>query len=275
MGAAHTHVQHRRRADRGRPARSVVGARAASRPPHVFSQLAAGLVLLGAAAVAGLVFVHRPWPNRVDAAGFALLPADPSSRVYADIAAAGSLRALLAGAAAAGLISVWRDRARAAACLVGPVLAVLVTEWVAKPLVGRHLGVLGGNSYPSGTVTVVAGVATALLLAAPGRLRLALALPAAGAVAAVCVAVVAMRWHYPTDAAGGLLVGAGSVLMVDAAVHLPSAARERRRARAAARGGDATGTHASGASADEEPPSGALPVRAPARDSSIETAIRQ
>ncbi|MDA8290380.1 MAG: phosphatase PAP2 family protein [Actinomycetota bacterium] len=193
-------------------------------------ELAWGSLLLLAAALAGVLFVHRPWPNRLDAAGFSLLHADPSSRLYADVASAGSLRALAAGALFAAAVAVWRDRARAVACVVGPAVAVAVTEWVAKPLVGRHLTVLGGNSYPSGTVTAVAAVAVAVLLAVPRTLRLVLVLPAVALVVAVSVAVVAMRWHYPTDACGGALVGAGTVLVLDALVHLPGRRGARRHA---------------------------------------------
>lgn len=203
--------------------------RPATRPGWLAAEIASGVVLLGAAALAGLLLVRRPWPNRLDVAGFALLPADPGSRLYNDIALAGSLRVLLAGVAVAALVSVWRDRARAIACLVGPVVAVLVTEWVAKPLVGRHLTVLGGNSYPSGTVTAATGVMLALALAAPRLLRPTLALAAVLVVVAVCAAVVAMRWHYPTDALGGICVGGGSMLLLDGLFHVPSALRARRR----------------------------------------------
>jgi membrane-associated phospholipid phosphatase len=203
--------------------------RRATRPGYLIAEIGAGLFLLGSAALAGLLLVHRPWPNRLDVKGFALFPADPSSRLYNDIALAGSLRVLVVGVAIAGLVSVWRDRPRAVACTVGPVVAVLVTEWVAKPIVGRHLEVLGGNSYPSGTVTAATALAIALLLAAPPMLRAVLALPAACVVGAVCVAVVAMRWHYPTDALGGICVGAGSVLLLDGFLHLPGTLRASRR----------------------------------------------
>ena len=209
-------------------ARRSAGGRGTARRTHVLGELAAGSALLAAAALAGAYLVHRPWPDRVDTAGFALIPADPSSRIYRDIAEAGSLRALVVGALLAALVAVWRDRTRAVACLVGPALAVLVTERIAKPLVGRHLAAIGANSYPSGTVTAATAIAVALLVAMPRRPRMLLVLPLVGAVAAVCVAVVAMRWHYPTDAAGGVLVGAGSVLALDAVVHLPVAMREPR-----------------------------------------------
>lgn len=127
------------------------------------------------------------------------------------------------------LATCWRDLARAAASVAGPALAVVVTERVAKPLVGRHLTVLGGNSYPSGTVTAVAALAALAVLVVPGWWRLGAAIVAAAAVVATSAAVVALRWHFPTDTLGGACVGVGTVLAVDALLHLPG--RRRRRGR--------------------------------------------
>lgn len=190
-------------------------------------ELGAGLVLLAAAGVTGVVLVHRPWPNRLDAAGFAALPAAPGSVPWHDVAAIGSLPVLLAGIGLCVLATLWRDRARALACVLGPGAAVVVTERVAKPLVGRHLGVLGGNSYPSGTVTAAAALACVVVLVTPRRARPLAAAFGIAAVAATGAAVVAMRWHFPTDALGGALVGAGAVLVVDAVLHAVDLARRR------------------------------------------------
>lgn len=204
--------------------------RRATRPAYLAAEILVGVVLLAGAAIAGILLVHRPWPNRLDTAGFALLPAAPSSRLYNDIALAGSLPVLVGGVMVAALFSIFRDRARALVCLVAPAVAVVVTERVAKPLVARHVTALGGNSYPSGTVTAATALALVLVLAAPRLARPVLAVPALGVVAAVCVAVVAMRWHYPTDAMGGLCVGGGTVLLLDGLAHLPGSVRASRQA---------------------------------------------
>jgi membrane-associated phospholipid phosphatase len=47
------------------------------------------------------------------------------------------------------------------------------------------------------------------------------------AVALECRAVVALQWHYPSDALGGAAFGVGMVLLVDGVLHLlgPAAAR--------------------------------------------------
>ncbi|MGO9028316.1 MAG: phosphatase PAP2 family protein [Acidimicrobiales bacterium] len=193
----------------------------AATPLGTAVELSAGAVLLGLAGLAGLVFVHRPWPNRLDVWGYQLFPADAGSRWAHDFATAGSLTVLLAGVAAVFLIGILRDWVRAAACAVSPVLAVLVVQDLAKPLVGRHLGLTGGSSYPSGTVAAVAALATAVTVVAPRLVRPLAAVVGAVAVAGTCLAVVVLRWHYPTDALGGVAVGIGAVLAVDALFHLP------------------------------------------------------
>jgi membrane-associated phospholipid phosphatase len=179
-------------------------------------ELLVGCVLLGGAAFAGFVFVHRPWPNRVDSFGFQLLPADATSRWAGVLTHLGSLPVLVVGVVVLGGMALIRgEKARALACVVAPVGAVLVVELVAKPLVGRHFEGSTALSYPSGTVATVAALAAAALLVVPRLAKLATALAGAVIVAAVCVAVVVLRWHYPTDALGGACVGAGAVFAVD------------------------------------------------------------
>ncbi|MGO9857271.1 MAG: hypothetical protein ACLPYY_19795, partial [Acidimicrobiales bacterium] len=127
-----------------------------------------GCFLLGAAALAGFVFVHRPWPNRVDAIGFWLLPADLSSKWAADVAQLGSLTVLVAGATVLCVeAAISRNWMRASSCLIAPIAAVLIVQSVAKPLVGRHFEGTSALSYPSGTVTAVAALAAAAFLVVP------------------------------------------------------------------------------------------------------------
>ena len=97
-------------------------------------------------------------------------------------------------------------------------MAAVLVELALKPLVGRHFeGVL---SYPSGNVTDVAAVATALALAVPRRSRVAVVVLGAATTGAMAVAVIGLRWHYPTDALGGAAFGVGVVLTVDGVLHL-------------------------------------------------------
>ncbi|MBO0715600.1 MAG: hypothetical protein J2P59_12650, partial [Acidimicrobiales bacterium] len=56
-------------------------------------ELLVGTVLVSAAALAGLFFMHRPWPANLDVLGFRLLPADYGSGWAHDVTRLGSLPA--------------------------------------------------------------------------------------------------------------------------------------------------------------------------------------
>ena len=115
-----------------------------------------GCFLLGAATLAGLVFVHRPWPNRVDAIGFRLLPADLSSRWAADVAHLGSLTVLIAGVAVLCVVAAMsRNWMRALSCLIAPIAAVLIVQTrgqaARRPAFRGHFPVVPvGNSHRCG-----------------------------------------------------------------------------------------------------------------------------
>jgi membrane-associated phospholipid phosphatase len=177
-------------------------------------ELAIGALLLALATVVGIALVHRSWLGRLDQAGFRLFPAQPQSRWAHDITHVGSMPVLGAGVAVLCVISLLkRDWIRALSLVVAPIAAVVVAERVAKPLVGRNLeGVL---SYPSGTVTVVTALVAGALVVAPRPAKAPVALLGGALVVAVCIAVVVLRWHYPSDAIGGVCVGAGAVFFVD------------------------------------------------------------
>jgi membrane-associated phospholipid phosphatase len=199
-------------------------------------ELTVGITALALSALAGLAFIHRPWPNRLDGWGYHALPADLGARWAKDFASLGSLTALIVGVIAVFLIAVLRDWVRAVACATAPIIAVLIVQHLAKPLVDRHIGLAGASSYPSGTVTAVAALATALTLAMPRVTRPFVALVGVATTVMVGAAVIVLRWHYPTDALGGIGVGVGAVLIVDAAFHTPwaiaAAFRSPRKQRA-------------------------------------------
>jgi membrane-associated phospholipid phosphatase len=204
------------RSTRGR----LRGPRAAT-PVGTAVELTLGALLLGLSALAGLAFVHRPWSNRLDVWGYGVLPANADSRWAHDFATVGSLTVLVVGVIVVFLIGVFRDWVRAIACASAPVVAVLIVQDLAKPLVGRHIGITGGSSYPSGTVAAVAALATAATLVMPALARPLVALAGAIATVGASAAVIVLRWHYPTDALGGIGVGMGAVLAIDALMHVP------------------------------------------------------
>jgi membrane-associated phospholipid phosphatase len=91
-------------------------------------------------------------------------------------------------------------------------LATAVTELVLKPLIG---GTSWGNPFPSGHVTSVFALATALtvLLAwAPRPLRLVLAVAAFLLAGAVSIGVIGAHMHHFSDTIGGAAVGIGTVV---------------------------------------------------------------
>lgn len=183
-------------------------------------ELLFGVCCLGAAAVAGLLLAKRPGPNRVDAAGYFIVPSDPHSHLANELVRIGSLPVLVVGVLTIFAVTVSRDWVRALACSLSPILAVEVVEHVAKPMVGREIGA-GNFTYPSGTVAVVAALAAAVFLVAPRLVRPASLVLGTLVVLSVGWAVLVLRWHYPTDVIGGAWVGVGAVFSVDALAHLP------------------------------------------------------
>jgi membrane-associated phospholipid phosphatase len=185
---------------------------------HGRSEAIAGLVLLGCSAFFALLMRVRPGANALDRWGFDLVAKSANSAFYIHTTDLGSPAVLVGGSVVAALIVVWRDRLRAVACLLGPLVAAVLVELVLKPLVGRHFeGVL---TYPSGTVTDVTAVATAWVVAVPRRARPVVIVAGAVAVALTAIAVTGLRWHYPTDVLGGIVLGVGTVLLVDGLLHL-------------------------------------------------------
>lgn len=136
---------------------------------------------------------------------------------------------LAALAALVGLLGLaWRrhDRGAMVLCLLGPAVALFLTDAIAKPLVGRRHG--PSLAYPSGHATGAAAVAVLALVLChrwKGWRAFALAAPIALAFPVVMgVALVRLNWHYPSDVVGGTAIGAATVLALAAAVSSARAA---------------------------------------------------
>jgi membrane-associated phospholipid phosphatase len=188
--------------------------------------MVAGAVLVGITALGGVYFALRPGSGALDRWIQGVVTRNES----AWFTTVTSLRypvVVVAGAVVIAATVVRRNRFRALACLIGPPLALLTGEEVAKPLVGRAIdGVL---SYPSGSTVGAAALATAAVLAAPVRWRLATAVVATAYAVWMALAVVALQWHYPTDALAGLAYGAGVVLVLDGAARVVAGRRATPR----------------------------------------------
>jgi undecaprenyl-diphosphatase len=133
-----------------------------------------------------------------------------------------SIIAIAVVAAAAGLLRQWQ---LASLVALGPLLAVMITEFVFKPIVGRSLHPAPVNGslplsirsvFPSGHETTVAATAFVLMIAAtqlPVRrgVRVALVTVLAAWLLAAAVGLVRNFWHYPTDTIGAICLSASVV----------------------------------------------------------------
>jgi len=100
--------------------------------------------------------------------------------------------------------------------VAGPLTAVLLTEFVLKPLIGRTHD--GGLALPSGHTTSITSLAWVFVLLfvagahhRPWWLRGALIVLAAAAVLGVAGSMVALDRHYATDTVAGALVATAAV----------------------------------------------------------------
>ena len=190
--------------------------------------LIVGTTLLVAVAALGLYFAILPDPVVVDR--WVLDLVGPSGNgVLTGVTSLRYPQVIVVVSLLLAVVAFPRDRLRSLACLVGPPLALLTCELVAKPLVGRHMG--GGLSFPSGSTVGAAALAAAAVLAVPGRWRPVAIVIGLAYSLWMGVAVVALQWHLPTDAVAGMAYGVGVVLVLDGALWMIVAALGARASR--------------------------------------------
>ena len=163
-------------------------------------------------ALGGLWYAVRPASGWLDARLLDVVTPD-RSRWFIDITSLHRPWVVVVGAMIAAAAALPQGWTRSLACLVGPPLALILCELVVKPAVGRTLG--GALSYPSGSTVGAAALAAAAVLATPRRWRAVTAVVGALYAISMSVAVVALQWHYPTDALAGLAFGVGVVVLAD------------------------------------------------------------
>ena len=144
----------------------------------------------------------------------------PNVQLLSRLARLGSEGFVFLGVAAVAVVAyACRDKPGVAICVVGPALAA-VCELIAKPVVHRMDRYF--LSYPSGHATLSASLAALIVVVAyrlgGARAAAVAAVPAAVLPLLVSVAVVRLRWHYPTDAIGGVALGVGVVCAMALAV---------------------------------------------------------
>jgi membrane-associated phospholipid phosphatase len=177
-------------------------------------ELAAAFLALLAVMAMGLWFMVRPGPTALDRWVMAVVPHVHRSGSLVASTRLGSPFVLAVGAAVGFLATAGRNFPRALALLTGPVMAVGLGDAVVKPVVGRTFAAV--VSFPSGTVTAVAALAAVGVLAVPTAWRRGAAVLGTALSTVTALSVVALRWHYPTDALAALAMGAGVVLLADA-----------------------------------------------------------
>jgi membrane-associated phospholipid phosphatase len=126
---------------------------------------------------------------------------------------------------------LWRWYEGAALVAISVPFATAVTELVLKPLIG---GTSWGNPFPSGHVTSVFALATALtvlLARVPRQLRLALVVAAFLLAGAVTIGVIGAHMHHFSDTIGGAAVGIGTVLLTALILDLRFSSRHRQELR--------------------------------------------
>jgi membrane-associated phospholipid phosphatase len=130
----------------------------------------------------------------------------------------GAPKPVVGMAAALVLACILRHRySEAVLVAISVSLATAITELVLKPFIG---GTSWGNPFPSGHVTSVAALATAVtvLLARrparmPRKLCLLLGFAAFLTAAAVAIGVIGANMHHFSDTVGGAAIGTGTVLL--------------------------------------------------------------
>ncbi len=85
-----------------------------------------------------------------------------------------------------------------------------------------------GNSFPSGTVTLIASLGFVLILVAPRRLRTLSAIGAIVLTAAVGISTITEGWHRLADVVGADLIALGWAALVTAALVLAQGRMPRR-----------------------------------------------
>jgi undecaprenyl-diphosphatase len=167
----------------------------------------------------GATLGHGAHTDRVDTVIDARVHASLAGhlRLLAALDRLGDVPAIAVMTAVLALACLLLRRYRGAALLAISIpAAAVITERLLKPLVGRTS--LGFLSFPSGHATgtfALAAAITVLLAGAPrvpSAVRLAAAVIAFVVAAAVAATMIALGFHYFTDAVAGAAVGTGAVL---------------------------------------------------------------
>jgi membrane-associated phospholipid phosphatase len=207
--------------------------------------LAAWLACAGALVLLALVAYGIDAAQRLDAdllARFAVHRGSGFGDLAQLLVIFGDPLPLLLMLGAASGIALWRQRPLdavaavivvAGASLTTQVLKVLLAHPRYQPVLGEHQ--LSSIAFPSGHATAAASIAIAFAFVAPPRARPAVVAAGACMVTAVGCSVLVLRWHFPSDVLGGILVACGWGFAVLAARRTVEGGGGSRRAQLASR----------------------------------------
>jgi membrane-associated phospholipid phosphatase len=211
----------------------------------VKAPLAAWLACAGALILLALVAYGIDAAQRLDAnllARFAVHRGSDLGTPARGIVRLGDPLPLLLMLALASGIALWRRRpfdalaavvVVAGASLTTQLLKVLLAHPRVQPVLGEHQ--LSAVAFPSGHATAAASIAIAFAFVAPPSLRPAVLAAGAVLVAAVGCSVLVLRWHFPSDVLGGILVACGWGFAVVAARRTIEGGGPSRRAQVSSR----------------------------------------
>ena len=187
-------------------------------PVATVSQSAGRLALVGVVSglLAGLAWVATTQTETgqrlADLALFGRETAGPrSADVAADILSNVTIASAVTAAIGLGALALARGgfglvAASAVAVAGANLTSQLLKEVVERPALLGSLAYARGNSFPSGTVTVVASIGLVALLIVPRRLRSLTGLAVAVATSAVGMSTVVAGWHRLADVLGAILI---------------------------------------------------------------------
>lgn len=124
--------------------------------------------------------------------------------------------------ASLAVIALARGRPRVALGVVVLIAATSVSSQVLKTILAHPRPITDFSAYvapkafPSGHSTAAMSLALAGVMVSPSRLRPLAALVGAGLALSVAFSVIALGWHYPSDAFGGFLLATGEALVIAA-----------------------------------------------------------
>lgn len=131
-------------------------------------------------------------------------------------------------------VALAEERSRVAIA-VGVVLALApFSADLLKPLLAHkhdHVvgtAAIGAASWPSGHSTAATALAMSAVLVAPARLRRAVALVGVAFVVAICISLLVLAWHMPSDVVGGILLSTLWMALAVAALRASERVRPSR-----------------------------------------------